>query len=188
MKQRLSLLFLTLTVLAGCGSLPRPEPEATVEAAAVDESPLVLDAIALAQRVAALPPEAQKRELAAAAQVFARDKTAPARLRYGTLLALPTPPGADAQRAAATLEPLAAAPDGPVRQFAGLLLGQLGERQKEQRRSQHWKEQFDEKRALERSLREQLDERRAAERGLRDQLDELRSIERSLIERGRPKK
>ena len=166
MKQRLSSLFFFLTLslivlLAGCGSLPKPE---AVEG---DESPLVLDAIALAQRVAALPQEEQKRELATAAQAFGRDKTTLARLRYGTLLALPTPPGADAQRAVTTLEPLAAAASGPVQQFATLLLGQLGERQKEQRRTQHMKEQFEEKRAVERSLRDQLEERRVAERELR---------------------
>lgn len=142
-------------LLSACGSLPG------VERSGSDEGKLVLDAIAHAQRVASASPDDQRRDVAAAAQVFSRERSTAARLRYGVLLSLPALPNADPQRAIVTLEPLSTAgANGPVRQFSTLLLAQINERQKEQRRAQQ----------------------------LKDQLDELRAIERTLIERGRPTK
>lgn len=142
-------------LLTACGSLPG------VERSGSDEGKLVLDAIAHAQRVASASPDEQRRDVAAAAQVFSRERSTAARLRYGVLLSLPTLPNADPQRAIVTLEPLSTGgANGPVRQFSTLLLAQINERQKEQRRAQQ----------------------------LKDQLDELRAIERTLIERGRPTK
>jgi len=179
-------------LLAACSSLPSrdasptdvpaesaPPVEATVPS---EDSRLVLETIAHAQRVAGAPAEEQRQELSVAAKAFARERGTASRLRYGLLLALPTPAGADAQRALAVLEPLAATGgNGPLRQFATLLVQQLNERLKEQRRAQQLKEQLDESRASERTLNE-----RAVQ--LKVQLDELRAIERTLIERGGTKK
>lgn len=163
MIRRILFLFFPV-LLAACGSVPAP-PEQPVQPVQAlpsprDESRVVLEAIALAQRVGAATADEQRRVMASAAQALGRERTAAARLRYGILLALPALPGADPLRAAATLEPLSTAESAPVRQFATLLLIQLNERNREQKRAQQ----------------------------LKDQLDELRAIERSLIERGQPKK
>ena len=153
MMQRIFRVF-CLCLLAGCSSLPGI-------GGSPDESKLVLDAIAHAQRVGSASPDDQRREMNAAAQLFARERSTAARLRYGVLLSLPGLPTADAQRASLTLEPLSTVTgNGPVRQFSVLLLAQINERQKEQRRTQQ----------------------------LKEQLDELRAVERTLIERGQPRK
>jgi hypothetical protein len=144
-----------------------------------DESRLVLESIALAQRVASASPDEQRQEVAAAARSFTRQRNAASRLRYGLLLALPALAGADAQRALATLEPLSTTGViGPLRQFATLVVLQTGDRLKEQRRAQQFRDQLDESRASERALIERTVQ-------LKNQLDELRAIERTLIERGR---
>lgn len=183
-------------LLAGCNSLPSgdastaaadpPAESAAVatsdNASSAEETRLVLETIALTQRMASASAEEQRQEVSAAAKGFARQRNNVSRLRYGVLLSLPALLGADPQRALATLEPLSTTgPVGPVRQLAALIVLQLGERLKEQRRAQQFKEQLDESRASERMLDE-----RAAQ--LKAQLDELRAIERTLIERGRPKK
>lgn len=183
-------------LLAGCNSLPSGDASATVgdppaesvaavsteAASSAEETRLVLETLALTQRMATSSAEEQRQEVSAAARAFARQRNNPSRLRYGALLSLPAQVGADAQRALATLEPLSTTgPAGPVRQLAALIVLQIGERLKEQRRAQQFKEQLDESRASERLLDE-----RAAQ--LKTQLDELRAIERTLIERGRPKK
>lgn len=67
---------------------------------------------------------------------------------------------------------------GPLRQFATLIVLQTGDRLKEQRRAQQFRDQLDESRASERALNERTLQ-------LKNQLDELRAIERTLIERGR---
>jgi hypothetical protein len=156
MKKFFTVICVTaVCLLTACGGLPSAERSGS------DEAKLVLDAIAHAQRVASASPDDQRRDVAAAAQVFSRERSTAARLRYGLLLSLPTLPNADPQRAIVTLEPLSATgTNGPVRQFSTLLLAQINERQKEQRRAQQ----------------------------LKEQLDELRAIERALIERGRPTK
>lgn len=182
-------------LLAGCNSLPAGdaspaagEPPAESVAAtspeaasSSEESRLVLETIVLTQRMASASAEEQRQEVSAAARSFARQRSNASRLRYGVLLSLPALVGADAQRALTTLEPLSTTGPGPIRQLASLIVLQLGERLKEQRRAQQFKEQLDESRASERMLDE-----RAAQ--LKAQLDELRAIERTLIERGRPKK
>lgn len=160
------LSVVILGLLAACGSVPAPVSTPTPAPAnpipaVADDARLALDAIVHAQRVSAATPDEQRREMNAAAQALARDRTTAARLRYGVLLTLPALPGADAQRATATLEPLTAAGhSAQIRHFANYLLTQLAERNREQKRAQQFK----------------------------DQLDELRAIERSLIERGQPKK
>lgn len=181
-------------LLAACTSLPpgdtapavadspaeNPTPPET--ASPSEDSLLVLEVIAFAQRMASASADEQRQELSAATKAFARERGIASRLRYGALLSLPTLVGADAQRALAILEPLSAAGNGgPIRQFAALIVLQINERLKEQRRTQQLKEQLDESRASERVLNE-----RALQ--LKIQLDELRAIERALIERGRPKK
>lgn len=166
-RRFLSVFFLGL--LAACAGVPAPEPAPAAgqgpanspPPVPADDARLVLDAVVHAQRVSAATPDEQRRDMNAAAQALARDRTTAARLRYGLLLTLPTLPGADAQRAATTLEPLTGAGhSAQVRHFANYILTQLAERSREQKRAQQFKEQ----------------------------LDELRAIERSLIERGQPKK
>jgi len=165
-RRFLSVVFLGL--LAACASVPAPVNAPTPMPAPANPAPtvaddarLVLDAIVHAQRVSAATPDEQRRDMNAAAQTLARDRTTAARLRYGVLLTLPALPGADAQRAATTLEALTTAGhSAQIRHFANYLLTQLAERNREQKRAQQFK----------------------------DQLDELRAIERSLIERGQPKK
>lgn len=160
----LPLFFLGL--LAACSSVPTPAPELSLPAAppaplVMDDAQRVLEAIAHAQRVSAATPDEQRRDMAAAAQALARERTTVARLRYGVLLSLPALPGADVQRAMATLAPLTTAGHSArIRQFAHFLLSQLVERDREEKRARQFK----------------------------DQLDELRAIERSLIERGQVKK
>ena len=162
MMRRIFYVF-CICLQAACSSLPggAGTTGSAAGAAVPDESRPVLEAIAYAQRVAGALPDDQRREMNTAAQIFARERSTSARLRYGVLLSLPGLPNADAQRAIVTLEPLGAASgNGPVRQFALLLLAQINERQKEQRRAQQ----------------------------LKEQLDELRAVERTLIERGQPRK
>lgn len=135
--------------LAGCSHLPLGGEDAWV-----------LDALGYAQQVAARPAEAQRREVQAAQQAFARDKGTSSRLRLALLLSMPGLAGHDEGRAASLLEPLASSGDGSARALASLLLAQINERQKGERQT----------------------------RLMKDQLDELRNIERSLIERERPRK
>lgn len=179
--------------LAACSSLPSGDAspavaEAPAEIAAPPESVLpsddpglLLEVIAFAQHMTSVSADEQRQEMSMAAKAFARDRSAVTRLRYGVLLSLPTLVGADAQRSLAILEPLTTGSSGQMRQFATLIVLQINERLKEQRRTQQFREQLDESRASERVANE-----RALQ--LKIQLDELRAIERALLERGRPKK
>lgn len=148
-----AIAVLLVTTLAGCAHLASP-------ISASDDQKLVLEVIAQAHRVGQLPADDQHRELLAASQSFAREKTMATRLRYGVFLALPSVPGNDETRAAGVLEPLTMAGSPAVRQFAAIVLGQVNDRLREERRSQQ----------------------------LKEQLDELMAIERNLIERNPPKK
>jgi hypothetical protein len=184
-----------ICLLTACSSLPSggiapAEDDSSAEnanptgnALPSEDSQLVLETVAFAQRVVSASAEEQRQQMAAAAKAYARERSTASRLRYGVLLSLPTLAGADAQRAQAILEPLSTSGSMilPVRQLATLVVLQLNERVKEQRRAQQLKEQLDESRASERVLNE-----RALQ--LKAQLDELRAIERTLIERGRPRK
>lgn len=182
------LIAACLALLTACSSLP-PAGDLPADsgipaesASTLDEATLVLETIALAQRMASASGDEQRRELSAAAKTFARERSAASRLRYGVLLSLPALAGADMHRALAMLEPLSTSgSSGPLRQLTALIVLQLTERTKEQRRAQQFKEQLDESRANERGLNE-----RALQ--LKTQLDELRAIERALIERGGPRK
>lgn len=147
--RRAPLLFL-LAGLAACSHLPHLGNGASTPA--VDEGRLVLDTIAYAQKTAAASADTQRRELNEAQQAFGREHSAANRLRYGTLLALPTLTLEDEGRAAAILEPLTATGNGPVRQFAGLLLAQVTDRVREKRRSTQLKEQLAQLKAIERQL------------------------------------
>lgn len=142
------LCLLAAFFLSACSHLPVP--------GGADESRVVLDSIAQAQRVSQASEGEQRRELAAAQQAYNRDKSSASRLRLGVLLALPLANLGDESRALSLLEPLAAN-SGPMGQFAGLLVAQVNERLRQERKGQQWKEQ----------------------------LDQLKTIERQLIERGR---
>jgi hypothetical protein len=158
-----SALAVACVLIAGCNHLPALLSEDS-------ESRDVLALIAQTNRFAGLPGDDQKKDMNAASQSFAKDRSAVSRLRLALFLSLPGTPFTDEARALTLLEPLVAggpAPRGmPLRQFAGLVHTDLGERVREQRRS-----------AL---LREQSAQ-------MKEQLEALRAIERSIIERGKQK-
>jgi hypothetical protein len=150
MRRLLACLALGLA-LAGCANLL---PYSLVEG---DESRQVIELIGYAQRVAALQPEEQRRELNASTQIFSKDPGIYGRVRLALLLALPGTAFNDDARAASLLEPPAGAggaplPAGPMQQFAGLLYAQVGERVREQRRTAQLKDQLDALRAIERQI------------------------------------
>jgi hypothetical protein len=150
-------------VLAGCNHLPGLLSDDS-------ESREVLALVAQAHKFTGLQGEDQKKELNAASQSFAKDRSPYSRARLALLLSLPGTPFTDEARSMSLLEPLVP-PAGtgrvaPLRQFAALLHTDLGERVREQRKSAQ--------------LREQSGQ-------LKEQLDALRAIERSIIERGKPK-
>jgi hypothetical protein len=137
--------------LAGCANL---FPHSLVES---DESRQVIELIGYAQRVAALQPEEQRRELNTAGQIFSRDPGTYGRVRLALLLSLPGTAFNDDARAASLLEPPAGAgsaplPAGPMQQFAGLLYAHVSERLREQRRTAQLKEQLDALKAIERQI------------------------------------
>jgi hypothetical protein len=162
MKTLVALLALC-AVLAGCNHLPGVLSDDS-------ESREVVSLIAQANRFAGLQGEDQKKDMNAANQAFAKDRSAPSRVRLALFLSLPGTPFTDEARALTLLEPFVAvggaAKNVPLRQFAGLLHVNLSERVREQRRSTQ--------------LREQSAQ-------LKEQLDALRAIERSIIERGKQK-
>src|SRR3954469_15418546 len=162
MKMRVSLVAVC-AVLAGCNHLPGLLSEDS-------ESREVVTLIAQANRFAGLQGEDQKKDMNAANQSFAKDRSPPSRVRLALFLSLPGTPFTDEAKALSLLEPFVAAgataKNMPLRQFAGLLHTDLGERVREQRRSAQ--------------LREQSAQ-------LKEQLDALRAIERSIIERGKQK-
>ena len=145
---KLSALLLLVTLLWGCEHMP-PLFD-------VDESRQLADLLAWSQRVAQFVPEMQRRELNEANRAFSRDPGTLARLRLALLLARPGSAIADDNRAAILLEPFAANGEnaGPLRQFGGVLHAQVSDRQKEQKRSQQYREQIEALRDLERNLRE----------------------------------
>lgn len=140
--------ILLVALASGCGALPSIAPG--------DEARQLDDLLAWSQRVAKATPEAQRRELNAASQAMARQSEPLARLRLATLLALPGAAVADDAKAMSLLEPFAtqAVPAGPLQRFGAALHAQLGERLREQKRAQQYREQIDALRALERSLRQ----------------------------------
>jgi hypothetical protein len=143
--------------LAGCAVLDRivpPEPPGTA-APEQAESRQVVALIDYAHVVAHLAPEQQRQELNASSQMFSKDRGDYGRVRLALLLALPGTAFSDESRAASLLEPLAGpAPlePGPLRQFAGLIYGQINQRLREQRRATQLKEQLEALKAVERKI------------------------------------
>jgi hypothetical protein len=136
--------------------LPAAPPVREPEPAKVNEE--AEEALALLvdlQKLVLASADEQKRELAAATQTLARQKSDAVRLRLGMLQSLPAAGGDDA-RALATLEPIVKQGSGPARMVAAVLIAQLGERQRavreEKRRAEDLQQKLDALKALERSL------------------------------------
>jgi hypothetical protein len=127
-----------------------PEPPKVNE-----EAEEALAVLADLQKLALAGPDEQKRELAAATQVLARQKSDAARLKLGMLQSLPAGGGDDA-RALATLDPVLRQGNGPTRMVAAVLMVQLSERQRavreEKRKVEDLQQKLDALKALERSL------------------------------------
>ena len=108
------------------------------------------------QKLVLASADEQKRELAAATQALARQKSDAIRLRLGMLQSLPAAGGGDDARALATLEPIVKQGSGPTRMVAAVLIAQLGERQRavreEKKRAEDLQQKLDALKALERSL------------------------------------
>lgn len=161
---RAATAVLGAVLLAGCAAMfaPRATPEPPgVASRERDESRQVVALIDYTHIVARLMPEEQHRELNASNQMFSKDRGDYGRVRLALLLALPGTAFSDEARAASLLEPLAGTAvqsPGPLRQFAGLLYGQISERLREQRRAAQLKEQLDALKAIERKIieREQV--------------------------------
>jgi hypothetical protein len=137
--------------------VPAPAPPAEPE-----ENRQAAELLGYTQRIAQLGAEDQRRELGAASQALARDRTNYSRVKVGLLYALPGTAIQDDSRALAMLEPVAGG-TGALKQLAALVHAQVAERMKAQKRADQ----------------------------LKEQLDALRDVERSIIERGQqtqPKK
>jgi hypothetical protein len=149
---RRAIAILGLCLVGGCAQMSARMGES-------DVSHQLAYLIGYVQGVAAMRPDAQRRELNDANQIYAKDHDVNARLRLALLLTLPGTPYTDDARAASLLEPLVgpgadASAAGPMRQFAAWLYAQIGERTREQRKSAQLKDQLDQLRAIERALNE----------------------------------
>lgn len=162
--------ILATAMLAGCVSPPQqgsgapvraaPPPEQEVAVPVVVEVPVPEDVkqlaelVAYGQRAGLMSAEEQKRELAATAAAYNRDKSAYARMRLALLYSLPGTTVQDDARALALLEPYASAShgSGALRQFAALLHANVAERVRVQKRADQLKEQLEALRAVERSI------------------------------------
>jgi hypothetical protein len=120
-----------------------------------EEAEEALALLADLQKLVLASGEEQKRELAAATQSLARQKSDTMRLRLGMLQSLPAA-GGDDVRALATLDPIVKQGSGPTRMVASVLIAQLGERQRavreEKKRAEDLQQKLDALKALERSL------------------------------------
>jgi hypothetical protein len=125
---------------------PPPEPE---------ENRQAVELLGYTQRVALMAADEQRRELGAANQALARDRSSYARLKVALLYAAPGTAIQDDARALAMLEQVGGAA-GPLKNLAVLVHAQVSERVKAQKRADQ----------------------------LKEQLDALRDVERSIIERG----
>jgi len=135
---------------------PAPAPVPLPEPAKVnEEAEEALSVLVDLQKLALAGVDEQKRELAAATQTLARQKSDVARLKVGMLQSLPAG-GGDEARALATLDPVLRQGNGPTRMVAAVLMAQLTERQRvvreEKRRSDDLQQKLDALKALERSL------------------------------------
>ena len=121
-----------------------------------EEAEEALAVLADLQKLVLAGPDEQKRELAAATQALARQRSDAIRLRLGMLQSLPAAGGGDDARALTTLEPLLKQGSGPTRMVAAVLMAQLFERQRavreEKKRVDDLQQKLDALKALERSL------------------------------------
>ena len=129
---------------------PAPEPPKVNE-----EAEEALSVLADLQKLVVASPDEQKREIAAATQALARQRSDSARLRLAMLQSLPAG-GADEARAIATLDPVLKQGNGPTRMVATVLVAQFTERQRaireEKKRAEDLQQKLDALKALERSL------------------------------------
>lgn len=180
------LACVSALVLAACTTVQQPPPEPPPVARPVPPPPIIIvqpvkpeppmpfappvleppkvneeaeEALALLldlQKLVLASADEQKRELAAATQALARQKSDAIRLRLGMLQSLPAAGGGDDGRALATLEPIVKQGSGPTRMVAAVLIAQVGERQRavreEKKRAEDLQQKLDALKALERSL------------------------------------
>jgi hypothetical protein len=148
---RSCIVVTALSLAAGCAQMRATMGED-------DQGRTLASLIGYAQNVAAMRPDAQRRELNDAKQTYTKDSGPYARLRLALLLSLPGTAFVDDVAAAGLLEPLIAAPtaESPrtdaLRQLAAWLHAQLAERTREQKKSAQLKDQLDALRAIERTL------------------------------------
>lgn len=157
---RWAIVGFVVAVVSGACTAPPPAPPVVAPAPVPEDMRQVSELIATYSRVAAMRPDDQRREFAAAGQALTRDPSAFNRIRAGLLAAMPGTPFQDDVRALSLLEPYAGA--GPehdrVLQFAAMWHASLAERAKARARADQ----------------------------LKEQLDALRAVERTIIERGQP--
>lgn len=139
--------------LAGCANL------SSYLAVEADEPQQVVELIDYTQKVAALPPGDQQRELNASNRLFLKDRGRGAygRVRLALLLALPGTAFNDDARAASLLEPLSVDPPppahaSPLQRLGALMYAQVVERLREQKRTAQLKEQLDAMKEIERKI------------------------------------
>lgn len=146
---RIAVSLWTALLLTSC-TLPPTAPTAAVP----DDVKQVSDLVGYYSRVAAMPPEEQRREYASAGQTLSRDPSPYNRVRVALLASMPGTTYQDDVRATSLLEPYSQAGPGydKLRQFAGLLYGQLAERTKARARADQLKEQLEALRAVERTI------------------------------------
>jgi len=154
---RIAVTIACAAALAACAPAPSLTSAPTSPSPTREdrESRQVLELIGYTQRVAALQPDEQQRELNASNQIFSKDRGAYGRVRLALLLSLPGTAFVDDARAVGLLEPLTSAEtaaSSPMRQFAGLLHAQISERLREQRRAMQLKEQLDALKDVERKI------------------------------------
>jgi len=149
-----------VAAMAAACTAPPTAPPAAAPAPVPAEVTQVSELVAYYSRVAAMQPEDQRREYAAAGQALTRDPSPYNRIRVALLAAMPGTSFQDDVRALSLLEPYARA--GPsydrLRQFGAMWHEGLAERAKARARAEQ----------------------------LREQLDALRAVERTIIERGQP--
>ena len=130
---------------------PAPEQPQKINEEAEEALAVLIDL----QKLVIATPDEQKREMAAASQVLARQRSDATRLRLAMLQSLPAG-GGDESRAIATLDPVLKQGNGPTRMVAAVLVAQFTERQRaireEKKRVEDLQQKLDALRALERSL------------------------------------
>jgi len=163
--QRRSLVAGALIALAACAALEMPSaPFQALDA-------LMREALESARS----SPAQQKAALQRAEQAFAKEPSAPNRLRLALFLATLGPPLHDDARAAELLEPIADPNAQGTGRFAAVLAAQVGERVRMARERERSDRERDKR---EEGLRQQLDALRAIERGIQEREEKLRRPEK----------